>query len=112
MGKWAQYQKRGTARASGPLGAPSGADWSVGTPAVPATPINRIAAIPSGADAWSPQSQLASGGAIISNGAIASGTPLNVGTPVAATAYRVRIAWFRGTLQVSDWSDWKPCTTP
>lgn len=111
MGKWAQYQKRGTARHHGFLSAPVATDWSVGTPLASSCPMNRLVPIPTGALDWSIQTTLATGGAPVGTAGISASTPISATGLTTATNYRSRIAWFNGTLRVSDWSDWKTFTT-
>lgn len=97
MGKWASYNKRGSAPFGGIMAAPAGADWSVGTITTTSIAFTRIAAIPTGATTML--------GRAINNVTNVPATAFT-GSPITGlttlTAYRVQVAWFNGSIQVSD----------
>ena len=111
MGKWARKRRTGSNAAFGIMPAPNAADFSIGTPAVPTTPINRLVSIPAPATDWSVRSIRTATGAISMSG-ISAVTPINANTAVAATAYKIQVAWFAGTVQLSDWTTLGTITTP
>jgi len=87
------------------------ADWTTGTPLATAIPINRVAAIPFPADSMGGFAQTSPVGGPLLVSPITATTPFNVSGLVTATTYSIRMAWFRGTLRLSDWSDPKIATT-
>lgn len=105
MGKFSQYSKRGSAPGTGFLQAPRAVDWHLAGPGATSVNAHRDTNIPAGADAWATMIQLASTRAIVFTSAATSATPINNTTLVTLTNYLARAAWFKGTLQVSDWSD-------
>lgn len=111
MGKFAQYQKRGSSKGQGTLPAPILTDFTPGGPGATSIAIGRNVSIPAGADQWGVLVQPGAGGAPQGTSPVQSGTPITVTGLTTLTPYKVRIAWFLGTVRVSEWSDFKTFTT-
>lgn len=111
MGKWAQYQKRGSALHVGNFSAPTAPDFTIDTITNSSVRVNRIASIPSGATGWGTQLQAQAGGAIIAASVELVGANVVQGGLAASTAYRIRTAWFRNGVPSSDWGPWMNFTT-
>lgn len=106
MGKWAQYQKRGSSKGIGLIAAPLVSDFSMTSITQTTANVTRGVSAPGGADGFVGQVQLQTGGAIVSTGPVTTGFNCPVGAMTANTPYRARISWYLGTRQVSDWSPW------
>ncbi len=91
MGKFATYQKRGSAAAYGTQIAPLDTDWSISSPGVNQVRATLISAIPSPATQWGFRVKLPSG--TMSNWVVGSGATLNVAT-ATGLVYVGFIAWF------------------
>lgn len=109
MGKWATYQKRGSARQQGSQSPLSSGGWSI--TGVLATQFNahRLAGFPAGADGVQGRARLTAGGPWILGTVAATDSVISGLT--TATNYSVQIAWTSGGNVVSGWSDVKTQTT-
>lgn len=111
MGKWARKRRTGSNAQYGMVSPPTGADMTIGAPATPSTPITRVTAQPPGTDQWSPRAILVATGAV-TQGGISAATPIGAPTAAAATTYKIQVAYYLGTLQVSAWATLGTITTP
>jgi hypothetical protein len=111
MGKWARKRRTGSNMMQGIMSAPLAADFSIGAVASPTTPINRLVAIPSPATDWRTRTIRVSDGNEQYSG-ISAATPINALTSLAATTYKIQVAWYRGTAQQSEWTTLGTVTTP
>lgn len=111
MGRWATAQKRGSAAFAGSIAAPISSDWSVAPTAATTANINRLVAVPAGADGMG-RLLKNSVGTVIGDGNPTAATPLVQGGLISGQTFYYRIAWYRGTVRVSEWSDEKSATQP
>jgi hypothetical protein len=111
MGKWAQYQKRGSAGTIGTLPPPLDADWILGTITATTAQGTRVTAAPLPATLVQFRVRTAAGGAWFLNGSPVATTG-NFAGLTTATAYVMQMAWASPTGAISDWSVSKPFTTP
>lgn len=112
VGKHASYAKRGSALQHGFVAAPTLADFSAGVVASPATPVTRVGTVPLPAGEWAILTVNALTGSLVQTGPT-SGNPANAQTLLAATPYRIQIAWFTAAgRRASDWSPAVAVTTP
>lgn len=108
MGKWATYQKRGGGSIFGQIAAPGASSYSVGTITTTTIPLTRVDPIPTGADSMVAQAWNVATGLPVLSQTVGSGALNGLTT---GTQYRFRVAWFRGAVQVSDWSPTAVATT-
>lgn len=111
MGKWASQRKKGSQSTYGFVAPPLAADFTIGAPAVPNTPCNRLVAIPAPATDWRARAVKVSDGSETLSG-ISAVTPINFPGLAAATTYRGYVAWHIGTARISEWTLVGTFTTP
>lgn len=109
MGKWATYQKRGSAPFFGTIPQFPLTGFSVTLPTVNGFTVGRTTPIPEPADSYGARFRTTAGGAWV-NTAQSTGN-IVVNTAASLTDYTVQAAWFKGTVQLSDWSPVRTITT-
>lgn len=112
VGRWASQSKAGSASGTGFLPAPVAADWTVTPTGGTTANVVRSVSLPGGADGFGRLLRNNATGAILGEGAQVPGTTIAQGGLVSGDTYRWNIAWYRGTVRVSDWGDTKIATQP
>jgi hypothetical protein len=110
MGKWATYQKRGTAHQQGFLTPPAAADWSFSGVTTTAFNVNLLVPIPPPATQWAIQTRQQGTTTWTLRGPTPA-TPINVTGLTTGTTYEVQAAYFLNGAQVSPWSPTKTQAT-
>lgn len=105
MGKWASYQKRGTARQFGVMAGPRAGDFSTSGITSSAVDVNRGANIPAPATAWQARAVrvTAPSGSIVQS-TVGSGATLQITGLASGVQYRIEVAWWSATNLLSDWT--------
>lgn len=113
MGKWATYQKRGSALHLGTLGAPNSADWSVGGATTSTFNANRLINLPDPATHWTVRYRRTADpvGTPWAQSGYTGATPITPPGLVGASQYEVQAAWAINPNNISDWSASKFVTT-
>lgn len=111
MGKWSSMRRAAGQHAAGVLAPPGPTEWQIDGHTPTTITAERLVSRPLGCDGVGTLAV-----------PVATGTPATLSPPVAlqpvltglvsGTAYRVYMAWYSGSVRVSEWSAAKLDTTP